>query len=475
VPQITCRYCQNVITIEHRKPPPEVRPFGSPGVMPSRTLYVDPEAARRAGKGVGCALAIGILVPILIPIFLGVGPWAMRSCKGAIRPFPINCTGNEEIEVSGNWEGAGPIANVSGYNCKIHVKNSKLKGTTFVTATDSSSIEITLENVTVETTDTMFKTGSNPKFKLRGSTLTSAVTVFDVDSNLDILELESSTIESKGGTAIKMKHNLKVRANNGKIRGKKVGIDAASGIDLVLKKGSEITSSDGVGIKTGSGLKIEAEGGKLEGADGAIVGNSGLTIEGQGLTLAGTRESAIITDSGLKLTLTDGAITSQRAPAISCDGGDLDLVNTKVQGSDGLSVKNGIKLKASKKTRIVASTGYGVLATSNSHLTINDAVIEGQVKAFKGTVNSELKLGEGARLAGKKGGIDTENNLELEARGATIEGGTGPGLAASSNARIALHQGVLRGVPAIILSSKPSSIEIDGTRVEGEQKVPTRW
>src|SRR5262249_45627410 len=160
-------------------------------------------------------------------------------------------------------------------------------------------------------------------------------------------------------------------------------------------------------------------------------------IDGHGLTIASTKESAIVTTSGLKLDLTDGAITSQAEAAISGDGGDLNLVNTKVSGGDaGISMKNGLRLKASKKTRSAATSGNAIQTTSNADVTVNDAAIEGGMKAFKSTLNTKLKLQQGTRLAGRKGGIETDGNLELDATGATVEGGSGPGIQAGGyNAR----------------------------------------
>src|SRR5262249_4756996 len=183
-------------------------------------------------------------------------------------------------------------------------------------------------------------------------------------------------------------------------------------------------------------------------------------------------EAAITTTSGLKLDFTEGSITSTAEPAIVSDGGELTLNNTKIQGTDAMQAKNGVKLKASKKTRIIGTTGFGIVATSNSDITLNDASVEAATKAFKGSVNTKMKLAAGARLAGKRGGIETEGNFELDATGATIEGGSGPALMTGYNARIAFRQGALKGNPAIQTERKPSSLELDGTKVEGEQKIP---
>ena len=89
-------------------------------------------------------------------------------------------------------------------------------------------------------------------------------------------------------------------------------------------------------------------------------------------------------------------------------------------------------------------------------------------------MNNKFKLGQGARMAGKKGGIDVESNVEVEATGATLDGGSGPALFAKYNGRIAFKQGIIKGAPALQFERKPSSLELDGTRIEGDQKIPAR-
>lgn len=473
VPQVTCRYCQNVIHIEHRKPPPEVRPFGAPGAMPSRTLYVDPAAASKAGKALGCTIAAAVLLPVLIPLVIGVGPWAAKSCKGAIKPFPVSCGTNEEIEVSGNFEGTGPIITAAAHNCKIHIKDAKLKGSTLL-KTDAFNIELTLDNVVVETTEPMIHAGSNLKVKLHGSTLTSNATVLDSDSNLEV-DVDATTIESKTAFGVKSKHNLKLRLDNGKIRGKRAGVDTDANLQLTMKKGSEITSSDGVALKTSSSFKLEAEGGKIDGAAGALVLTSGADINATALVIS-SKEKAITATSSLKLDFTDGSITSLGDGAIDGDSSmDLTLINVKVSAAaTAITCASSSKIRATKKTRIVSTSGNGVTTSSNTELSVADAAIEAGGKAFRSTVNSKVKLAQGARLAGKRGGVEGEGNLELDGTGATVEGGAGPGIAAGYNARLAFKQGVLKGAPALQLDRKPMSLDLEGTRVEGEQKVPAR-
>ncbi|HVJ95007.1 MAG TPA: hypothetical protein VM580_34750 [Labilithrix sp.] len=473
IPQVTCRYCQNVIHIEHRKPPPNVQPFGAPGAVPSRTLYIDPNAAAQASKNVGCAIAIAVLFPILLPLVFGVGPWAVRSCKGAVKPFPVACGLNEELELSGNFEATGPIVTSVGHNCKLHIKNSKLKGSTFI-KTDAANMELTLDNVTIETTDRMIRTGANLKVHVQGSTLTSANAVFDSDSNM-VIDAENSTFESNNAAAIKAEHNLKLHLDGTKIRGKKAGVDSNANMELTMKHLSEITSSDGVGVKTTSSLKLEAEGGKIDGPSGALVVTSNANITATGLSLS-SKERAIAASSSLKLDYTDGSIISLGDMAIDADSSmELLLVNTKVQAATtAINCEGNSKIKASKKTTIAGTTGNGITTTSNSELVVADAAIEAGEKAFKGGVNNKVKLSQGARLAGKKGGIESEGNFDLDATGATVEGGSGHALLAGYNARLTFKQGLLRGTPALQVERKPTSVDLSGTRVEGEQKIPAR-
>jgi hypothetical protein len=268
---------------------------------------------------------------------------------------------------------------------------------------------------------------------------------------------------------------MKLHAENAKIRGKKSALDTDSSLGLTLKKACEITSSAGIAIKTSSSFTVEAEGGKFDGAQGAILATSSVTVEASSLAISSSGAAAITATSSVKLDLTDSTVTatSPSDAAIACDMVDLTLVNTKVQGSSAaINGKNSLKLKASKASRITATTGYALLATSNADVTIADAAVEGAMKALKASVNTRLNFTPGARVAGKRGAIDAEGNLDLEATGATIDGGVGPRIAATYNAKISTTGGVLKGSPAIQLQSRPSSLSLSGTSVVGDQHVP---
>ncbi|MBX3233892.1 MAG: hypothetical protein KIT84_31580 [Labilithrix sp.] len=470
--QVTCRYCQNVITVQVQKAPPNVTPFGMPGGMPSRTLYVDPAAmaaAQRAGKiSLGVFLVIFAL-PFIIGIGAAVGPCAMRSCKGAIRPFPISCGVNEEVQVSGTWEGKGPIVASAGVNCKIRIKDSKLKAPVFIDSS-ATNLEVTFENVQIETTETMFRGPTNVKLRAKGSTFVAQGDVFDLDSSADFT-LEDTTVESKTGYAIKTKPNYKLRATASKIRGKKGAVDTSSSFKLELQKGCELTSADGPAVRATSGMQARIDGGKIDGAGGAFVTQSSFELNGTGVTIASAKDRAIATTSSFKLELTDSTVTSGGDAAIVCDSSsDITLANTTVQGTAGIEGSSGVKLKATKKSRVVATTGIGFAGTSGLEVNLSEASIEGGTKAIKGTSNVRVKLAPGSRVAAKMGAIETESSCNVDANGASIEGGAGAGILTTSSPNIAVRSGVLKGNPAL-QTSFAYTPDLTGTRVEGAQVV----
>ncbi len=468
---VPCRYCGNVIHVEHRKPPPHVHPFGQPGGIPSTTLYLDPDAFRamnQAGKSIALVITLTTLLPILIAVVAGVGPWVLRKMKGGVKPFPAVCELNETIEVSGNYEGTGPLVN-AGINCKIKIKNSKLKGSTLLEGS-AANVELTLENVTLETTDVLYRGGSNGKLRVKGGKLTSVASVVDADSNT-YLNFDGVTVESKNDTAIKVKYNLKLDANNAKIVGKGGGIETDSNAEITMKGTSEI-ASPAIALKATSNLKLDATGGKIDGGESAVVADSSAHMKTRG-TVFTAKEKTIVLGSSADLDFDGGSVTSQTDAAFDTYGtGEYEFAGTTVTGEDAaINAKNGFKLRGTKKAHFVATKGIAVQSTSNFELTLTDATIEGTKSGVKAGVNLKAKLSQGAKISGKKGGIVADANMEIESKDATVEGGTGPGLQGTSNARIAFEKGTLRGTPAIDLRYRPSSLELEGTRVEGEQHV----
>ena len=84
--------------------------------------------------------------------------------------------------------------------------------------------------------------------------------------------------------------------------------------------------------------------------------------------------------------------------------------------------------------------------------------------------NAKIRLARGAKITGKKGAISGEANFEIDATGATVDGGAGPGLSAFLGARVVFREGTLKGIPAFVFDRPPLVLDLAGTRIEGEQQ-----
>jgi hypothetical protein len=443
---IQCRYCSNVITVQHQKAPQ----MQMPGI-PSTTLYIDPEEIARAGRSIARFVMLIVGLTVVLPIVIGLVAWGGSRMKSKMKPFPVECAYGETVELSGDWTGTGPVIAKAEHGCKIHIKQSKLKAPSLMKA-NVSNVEITLENVTVETTEAVVQGESNLKLHLVGTTLVSS-----------------------GDVAVKAGANTELDASASKITGKKAALDLGPNAKIALKNGTDLVATDGVALKTTSSLVLDLEGGKLDGSESALVATSGAKITGKNVIFTAKAGETMHLTSSTTLDLTDGAITSSADSAIQSDGGELTLAGTKVQGvPNAINGGNGLKLKATKKAAFVATAGDGIEVTSNGNLVFVDATVDGTRTAIKSTLNLKLKPSQGARLTGKNGGVATGHNFELDANGATIDGGSGPGLLFDANGKIQMQQGGLKGNPAFKTTYKPITLALDGTKVEGEQQIQRR-
>lgn len=419
--------------------------------IPSTTLYIDPEEIAKAGRRVATIVMVAVGLSVVLPLVIGLVIWGSGRVKSSVKPFPAECAFGETVELSGDWSGTGPVIAKAEHGCKIHITNAKLKAPTLIKA-NTSNVEITLQNVTLETTDTAIQGDSNTK-----------------------LHLLNTTITSSGDIAIKTGHNLEMDASASKITAKKAVLDTQANAKLAFKNATEL-STDGVAIKTSSGLVLDVEGGKIDGGEGAIVATSGAKLTAKNVIFSSKTGETMKVTSSMTLDATDGAITSNGESAIECDGGDLSFAGTKVQGTtSAITGNNGLKLKATKKAAFVATGGDALVLTSNGNITLTDASLEGSRRGIKATVNTKLKPTQGARITGKNGGVSTGHNLEVDATNATIDGGTGPGIELEgANAKIQMQGGVLKGTPALKGTYKPQVLTLEGTRIEGEQQIPKR-
>lgn len=424
--RVVCRYCQNVITIEKRTPPPTAAPIGVPGGVPSTTLYLDPKAIQRASSTFTAVIVAATLIPALIPVFIFlVGP-AVRHVKSSVRPFPAACEGNEKLELSGDFDGPGPAITSVGVNCKITISKSKIKASSLVDES-AANFELTITDSTIETTGPLVKAGTNTKLRVKGGALKSGGPVVVTSGyNLEV-RLEDTALESSSDVAIQSP-SLLLESKNATVRGKKSALDVENN------------------------AKVHAE---------------ATTFEATG--------PAFVFESNPKVDMTGGSVISKTGRAIEGEVNvELTMSGTKVRGAtDAVRAKTNFRLKASDKASFVAGSGDAFALGVNANLSFDDATVDATRAAIAGDSNMVLKLASGARLTGKKGGVSAAS-LELESNGATIEGGAGAGIDVRGSSKIDLRQGAVTGNPALTFSRKPTTFELEGTRIVGAKVIPDR-
>jgi hypothetical protein len=445
-------------------------------------------AAKKASKehgGGGNFLALLILgtclLPIVIALAASLGGGCVQSCNRSLRPFPIACDSSDgnDIEVSGNWESTGPIVTgASGSSCKIIIRKSKLKASSFLPQ-HVSNVEIVIEDSTIETSDTMFHFASSNKLQVVNSVLTSTggEVVWGNSSGPDI-EATNSTFESKTSHAFRSTYGLVVHATNSKLRGAKSAFKTEGGFILSMKSGTQITGGEEPAIHSDATITIASEGApnKISSASAAaLVTTSGLSIGGVNLVISAPKGRGIDTTSGLHVDLKDSSITAGSEAIAASSGAELTLANVTVQGTVGLASDSGLVIKASKKSRLVGTKGSGVTTTSGAEITLAEAAIEGEAEAFKGTSGVRLRLSAGSRIAGRHGGIVCESSCSVLGENSGLEGGDRPAVHGTFGGELVVRSSVIKGTPALHFQRAPNPMDLTGTTVDGAQTITDRW
>jgi hypothetical protein len=270
--------------------------------------------------------------------------------------FPATCGLNQELEIVGaTYEGTGTLI-VSDINCKIRIKDSKLKGTVVVAA--KNLVEITIENSTIYGTETAVRADMNSTVRAsRKSLLKSDSTglvmglngkVFLEDSRIEGQEaaIKASVnfeLSAKGSTiigkeyGIKADDNVKVEFDGSTLRGERAALRADNNLDLSSKNGTELIG-DEVGVWATANAKLELE------SQSKIVGKRFAVKVGHNLELsmhqaaldsdqvalcAAFNAEIAATNSSLRGRLE--AIRTQQKPNV------LELVQTTVSGAQRFS------------------------------------------------------------------------------------------------------------------------------------------
>lgn len=508
---ITCRYCGNVIAVEHRKPTAaETRAGFQQGRPP--TLYV--HTGGGGGKAVGCFVAGMIFFTVVLPLGAAFGGGCVRMVKNSVKPFPATCSVNEELHLSGkDWKDKGPAIN-AGTNCKIWVEGGKFGGDAFFVG-KGSNVELHLENVEVVVTGTAIVADHNMKLFAKNSKIEGGQFAMKAEGNVE-LELEGGTFTGgkaalslgsnpkveAAGTAFVSKENGIVVSSNAKIDLKnKARIDAGK-TGVVSESSLEFSQEDGIlkaktiGIKTTSNGKLNLSGVDLSTAANAIVADSSAritltntkllaseigvqtgsssTIEVEGGTLVG-KTAAVRVDSSVKVRFKGTTVQSDGVVVDARSGNsEVTAEGAKMTGGEAVVLaKTNTKLRLTKKSE--ARARDGLLAESNTEVACEDSTIEASTGiAIRVETNGNVKLTSGCKVTGKRRGLEGGTNLTLSVSQASIAS-DGIGVKGGSNGRLTFNRANIRGTEAALdFSGRVMSFDESDSQFIGARKTPGR-
>lgn len=391
---VPCQFCGQTIHVEWTKQSPP------PTGVPRTTIYVNPAASR--------ALVLGIVAAAVVPILGGaaatvIGVVARTSARNAVAlgvgaggevAFPFTCAPNQQVEIVGKtFEGTGTLIE-AGALCKITIRDSKLKGG--VVLNGSSSVELTLENSTLEGTASAVRLGTNGHLVARGQSVVKGAE-HGVEGEVNVtIELDGARIEG-GQSGIQAGSNLAVRGTGATIEGKDHAVTA------------------GVNPKI-NGKRLTLRGGRT-----AIDANHNLALDAADSSIDGG-EAAIRAKSNPKLKLTAGTKVTARENAIDAGNNlEIDAEGATIDGGDiGVRAESNAKLRLNAKSRVHGKK-VALQASHNLELTLRDSTIESEGAGVCGAFNAEI-TGKGGTIRGREALRLPRAPRSLELDGTTIVG-----------------------------------------------------
>ncbi|MBN1610203.1 MAG: hypothetical protein JW940_26485 [Polyangiaceae bacterium] len=384
---VRCQYCGNVIHVEWRRPPAQQ-------VMP-QTVYVP----QRSYTWVIWVIVLASVVPVLIPLLVFLVPLVFRTATeaGVVQTnFPLTCGLNDELNLVGRtYEGTGTL--ITGeVNCKLRIKDCKLKGDVVILA--KNLVDITLENSELTGKAAAVRIEMNSKLSATGKTSMRGEEAAILAGMNAQVSLEDSSVEG-GEEGIHAQHNCKLTAARSRIIGGEKGLVAASNLSVDAR---ELT---------------------VQGRDAAIETESNPTMKLRGGTLEGQRFALLVTSSSAKLHLSHGARiaakeTAIRAGAVLRLEGDDFVVDG---GEVGVDVDSNAKITLGPKARIHGRL-FGVRTSSNLELDLRSASIESESIALCASSNAEVRARDSSIQGGVSAWRFSRRPDPLELAGTRISG-----------------------------------------------------
>lgn len=310
------------------RPPPRWTP---PAHVPA-TSQKELRYHKRSGAGcmVLLPVAIGLLAPA-IGIFAssGGGAWLKTATWDEKSTLECGINGELELEDIKATVKNGPVIDLA-TNCKLRLKNSKLKGKAGIRA--GMNAKIWLENVTIETRDAAIeastnlelhagpkcklsskdvalRVGTNAELHLSGTKVHGEQAAVEGKSNLELTATDASKL-SGTSYAITTSTSAKIELRSSAIQSPAIAINASSHLELRLGAKSWIDGGQ-TAVRASSLLRLDMRKGKIQSKGTAIEASHNAKINCNFGTIAG--KQAFKLSHNAKLGLTDCKVTGTRS------------------------------------------------------------------------------------------------------------------------------------------------------------------
>jgi hypothetical protein len=371
---VTCRYCNNSISIQRAKAPQtRVSQFGAPGHVPSTVLYIPSGAV---GATVASSL-IPVLIPVVIMLVVGVGA-GLSAFGRRFVSLPTQCRPNETLVLSGKtYDGDKPVVEAS-VNCKLTIKDSTLKST-----------------------DVIVKGGINLELKIINSKLTSKTNVLDLATTNSKVWISDKSELHGGEVGVKGEGNAEIEVRGSTVTGGQAAIDLGSNakvslIDATLK-GKEHA------LKTGVNGKVTAKTSSVTSDEiGVQLAGSSGSLDARGLSVT-AGDAALLVESNGDVKLADkSALTSSKGDAIAAKGTNLKLLleDSKLVAKDTAMRLGGNAEVRLRKGASAQGEKEGLRAEYNLKLSVEGATLTSSGPAVTGASNAEVRVLAGSTVKG---------------------------------------------------------------------------
>ncbi|MBI5533359.1 MAG: hypothetical protein HY898_11620 [Deltaproteobacteria bacterium] len=294
-------------------------PYGPPVPYGPPMPFVPPPMIVRRGNRSPAAVALivpfVILIGTAVPMFFAFAPHGfsgiMRSMSS--NPFPLTCELNETIELDGKTSDIKETLIVAKSNCKIKLKNCKLKGPTIIKG--EHNVEIELDKSTLESTQDAIVSGYNSRIQINASTLKAGGTAIRADANPKIGVKGKSSITGKS-LGLELGDNPELDLEGSTIDGTPLGINAASNAKIRIVEGSVVKGSS-TGIRTVFNGEISVlSNSRVESPGTAVAGGTNTKLIVRNGTLQGGKFAWDLETNG-KVTLSGAKANGQRKLGIN--------------------------------------------------------------------------------------------------------------------------------------------------------------